>query len=248
MIKEGQTSPFRTGKRSERANSGIIRKKINKSGFCRNAVKVVDLTMEIRGLSTPVFPGYPQPLKSSLYTIEEHGYYSCIWTFVDHTATHVDSPAHFVKDGKSVEKIPLSSVVSRGLVLDFRNVKPKHKITASELEEKLGKARKPKNFVILFLTGYSRFAGSKKWFKHPEIGEDACKLLTKEGVSAVGIDAPSPDRAPFLAHRILLSKGVVIFENLTNLEKLLGKEFTFVGAPLLLHGGSASPVRAFALI
>ncbi|MGA2628159.1 MAG: hypothetical protein ABSF63_13990 [Candidatus Bathyarchaeia archaeon] len=38
------------------------------------------------------------------------------------------------------------------------------------------------------------------------------------------------------------------FPNLNNLDKLLGKEFLFVGAPLLLVGGSASPVRALGVI
>lgn len=34
-----------------------------------------------------------------------------------------------------------------------------------------------------------------------------------------------------------------------NLEELVGKgEFTFYGAPLLVKGGSGSPVRAFAIV
>jgi kynurenine formamidase len=41
---------------------------------------------------------------------------------------------------------------------------------------------------------------------------------------------------------------ISIYENLANLDKVLNKEFIFVGTPLALTGGSASPCRAIALI
>jgi kynurenine formamidase len=46
----------------------------------------------------------------------------------------------------------------------------------------------------------------------------------------------------------MLPKEIAIYENLNNLDKLLNKDFLFVGAPLRLVGGSASPVRALAVI
>ena len=67
-------------------------------------------------------------------------------------------------------------------------------------------------------------------------------------INAVGFDAPSPDHPPFPAHKTLLPQSIGVYENLTNLDKLVGKKFFFVGAPLRLTGGSASPVRALAIV
>ena len=36
----------------------------------------------------------------------------------------------------------------------------------------------------------------------------------------VGLDFPSPDRAPYQVHQILLSQSVLIIENLTNLDEI----------------------------
>ena len=58
--------------------------------------EVIDLSSTIEHLLTPVFPGYPPPVKSTYTTIAEKGYQSYIWSFAEHTGTHFDSPAHFV--------------------------------------------------------------------------------------------------------------------------------------------------------
>ena len=39
-----------------------------------------------------------------------------------HTGTHVDSPAHFFKDGKTIDQLPLERLVGRCKVLDFTAV------------------------------------------------------------------------------------------------------------------------------
>jgi arylformamidase len=102
--------------------------------------------------------------------------------------------------------------------------------------------------VLFFFTGYTDKSRTDAWLKHPRLSEDACKYIVELGVNAIGFDAPGPDAAPFPAHKTLLPKGIAIYENLANLDKVIGKEFLFVGAPLRLTGGSASPVRAVALI
>ncbi|MCD6324423.1 MAG: hypothetical protein J7L55_04885, partial [Desulfurococcales archaeon] len=68
------------------------------------------------------------------------------------------------------------------------------------------------------------------------------------GIKGVGLDSPSPDRHPYPAHRVLLPSGVAIFENLMNVDKVVGKKFLFIGLPLKLVGATASPIRAVAVI
>jgi arylformamidase len=212
---------------------------------------IVDLSMSIKSLGTPVFPGYPAPVSAKMKILEEDGYYACFWTFVEHVGTHVDAPAHFVKKGRFINQVPLTSFICRGTLLDFRDKEPRYKISVEDIKNQIGlnlNNQPGKGGILLFLTGYSSYAGKKKWFDYPELTPEACRYIVNHKFKAIGIDAPSPDREPFPAHRILLPSNVVIFENLVNLEKLVGKEFLFIGAPLPLFRGSASPVRALALV
>jgi kynurenine formamidase len=38
------------------------------------------------------------------------------------------------------------------------------------------------------------------------------------------------------------------FENLANLDQVVGRRFTFIGFPLRIRGGTGSPVRAVAVL
>lgn len=214
--------------------------------------KIVDLSVPFKSQGTRVFPGYPMPLRSTMTTIRDDGYYSSVWTFVEHSGTHVDAPGRFLHGAPMVDKVPLGTYVGRGAVLNFTGRRPNYSITKKDIEKGLlemgleGKVGR--GWVLLFYTGCSAKAGTRRWLEHPELSDEACRLIVRLKVNAIGFDAPSPDHAPFPAHKILLPKGIALFECLTNLDKVMDKDFVFVGAPLPLVDGSASPVRAFALM
>lgn len=213
--------------------------------------EVLDLSTTIESLSTPIFPGYPQPVKSTFTTIDANGYLSHLWSFAEHTGTHVDAPAHFVKNGMTIDKVPISRYVGEGVVLDFSRKGAKYQIRTEDIvkaTEVAGKKQLGAGCVVLFYTGYTSKSRSPEWMDHPELTEEACKFLVQQKINAIGFDAPSPDRGDFPAHKILLPEGIAIFESLNNLDKLVNRDFIFVGAPLPLVGGSASPVRALAVI
>lgn len=214
--------------------------------------EIVDLSVELKSMDTPVFPGSPQPLRATIQTPKDDGYLSYLWAFSEHTATHVDAPAHMVEGGETVDKIPLKHFVGNGLVLDVSNRLKRHPISDEDLRKALaaaGKERlKGKGWILLLRTGYTAKNRTPDWLEYPDLTKEACRLIIEKGFEAVGLDSPSPDRPPFMAHKTLLPKNVVIFENLANLERVMGKSFVFVGAPLALTGGSASPCRAIALV
>jgi kynurenine formamidase len=214
--------------------------------------EIVDLSVPMKSLGTSVFPGYPMPLKSTMTTLADTGWASYLWVLVEHSGTHVDAPAHVVEGALPVDKVPLNSYIGRGAVLDLRGKPPHYSITKDDL---LGEIRKKgldgkvgPDWVLLLCTGWTGKTGTPQWLEYPELSQDASQYIAGLGVNAVGLDSPSPDYAPLPAHKVLLSKGIAIFENLTNLEKVMGREFIFLGAPLPLVDGSASPVRAFALV
>lgn len=212
--------------------------------------KIIDLTMDL-STGSPVFPGYPVPIVHKWTSIEEHGYYSNLLMFVEHTGTHVDAPAHFVKGATTIDRVSLDKFMGRGVVVDASSLQSKAGITREFIESKLkelGVDVGP-GWIVLFYTGYDVKAGTPEWFNHPGLDESGAKYLAEKNINAVGIDAPSIDHAPFPGHKILLSKGIVIYENLTNLKELLRKPgFKFIGLPLKIINGSASPVRAVAII
>jgi kynurenine formamidase len=214
--------------------------------------KVIDLSVPMKSQETPVYPGYPMPLRATFTTIRDDGYLSHIWTFAEHSGTHVDAPGHFVSGAHAIDQVPISRFVSKGVVLDFSKKKPRFPIGKGELSRALEAAGKHKvvgpGWAILFYTGYTSKAFTADWMEHPELDEAACRSIAVKRVNAIGFDAPSPDHSPFPAHKILLAKGIVIYETLANLEKLLRREFILVGTPLGLVGGSASPCRPVALV
>lgn len=214
--------------------------------------KIVDLSVPFKSQGTHVFPGYPMPLRSTIATIRDDGYYSSVWTFVEHSGTHVDAPGHFLAGAPSVEKVPLETYIGKGVVLDFRGRKPNYSITRKDIENALAKnglkGKVGRGWILLFHTGYTKKAGTRRWLEHPELSGEACRFITRLRVNAIGFDAPSPDHPPFPAHKILLPKGIALFEGLANLDKVADKDFVFVGVPLPLVDGSASPVRAFAML
>jgi arylformamidase len=212
--------------------------------------EVIDLSVPVKSLDTPAFPGHPQPLRTQYKTVREDGYLNHVWTLAEHTGTHVDAPVHFMEGKTPVDEVPLERFVCEGLVLDFSRKPEMYSITTEDLKAELKKSGREvgPGWILLFYTGYTSKSRTAKWMKHPELSGEASKFIAKLDVSAIGFDAPSPDHDPFPAHKILLPKMICIYENLSNLEKVLKKSFIFVGAPLLLSGGSASPVRAIALV
>jgi kynurenine formamidase len=106
---------------------------------------------------------------------------------------------------------------------------------------------------IVFRTGWQSMISSENYMvSNPGLSVEAAEFLAGKKVNAIGIDGPSIDIGSdehFSAHKTLLAKGILIVENLCNLESLKHKDkFTLLINPLKLKGASGSPVRALAII
>jgi len=113
----------------------------------------------------------------------------------------------------------------------------------------LEKSGAKKDDIVFVITGFSKkYREAEYYEKFPEIGEDFASKAIELGVKIVGMDTPSPDRPPFKVHKLLLGKEILIIENLTNLESLVGvKDFEVFALPAKLHT-EAAPVRVIAKI
>lgn len=186
---------------------------------------IIDLTLELSE-ETPVYPGDPRVEVKRWTTVEKDGYYMNALFLGEHSGTHVDAPAHFIANGKTIDQVPLERSIGKGAVIDVsyldRNIEP-------------GDIKMVEEIVLFYTGGKSIY-----------LSEEGAEYLAEKGIKAVGID--NPTIGGFEVHKILLSNEILIFENLTNLEKLIGKEFTFFGVPLKIKNGSGSPIRAFAIL
>ena len=68
------------------------------------------------------------------------------------------------------------------------------------------------------------------------------------GGGIASADSPAAIAAGAPAHKLAGRAGLPIFEGLVNLDQVAGHRFFFIGLPLKLEGGEASPIRAVALL
>ncbi|MCE4628004.1 MAG: cyclase family protein [Desulfurococcales archaeon] len=204
-------------------------------------MRVYDLTQRIgRGIVT-VYPGDPEPTIEAVASYEADGYYANTFCMHEHTGTHVDAPAHMIPGGKTIDRIPPDRLVGPAILVDARG---HTSIDEALLHGQLGGEARDK--FVLVHTGW------RPPEEYPVLTRRAAELLARLGVKGLGLDTPSPDREPYEAHRILLSRGVPIIENLAGLGKLLdiGARLipTLVVAPLPIAGGSGAPARVLAIL
>ena len=139
-----------------------------------------------------------------------------------HTGTHVDAPYHFLQDGDTLEKVPLSLMMGRAYVLHLPEV---DLITAEVLEQA---DIPPRTRRILFKTRNSEiWARGETEFQTDfvALSPDGAQYLVDRGVRMVGIDylsiAPFKQSRP--VHEILLKAGVFILEGVNLSEVAQGR-------------------------
>lgn len=208
---------------------------------------ILDLTREVRN-DTKVFPGSPLPKFITWTKMDVHDYDSEVMFMSTHTGTHMDAPSHFASDAPSIDKISVRRFISNAVLIKIKKGS-NQLITANEIEE--SNVRIMERDTIVFSTLWENEIDKEYFFSHsPGLAEDAAKYLINKKVNAVCIDSPSIDRgsdSSFAAHKLLLSKEILIVENLCNLNKLNSQYFTLIMVPLKLSGASGSPIRAIAV-
>lgn len=175
----------------------------------------------------------------------------------DHAGTHVDAPVHFdPRPGAlSIDEVPLEKFYTQAFCVDLSHVPLKHAVTVPELEAAVaasGQAIRQGDTVLIHLGTNDRLLG-KPGYLHdfPGLAVEAVHWLADRGIGMFGVEAisPAPEGEPnFKAHMACAERGITHMECLANLDKLVGRgRFTFIGFPLKIRGGTASPIRAVAM-
>jgi arylformamidase len=205
--------------------------------------RIVDLSHPV-GPDSPVFPG-DGPVQVTI--LEETSMNLSRIEFSLHTGTHMDAPFHFFNGGETIDRVPLDRCIGAACLVDLRNVTVGGEIRREHLEARADTLCRTR--AVVLQTGWSAHWGGDRYFsEHPCLTEEAARFLVDCGVQLVGVDMPSVDREPYPAHRVLLGSGVLIVENLTNLDAIGADRFQLVVLPLKLAGRDGSPARAIAIV
>jgi len=158
-----------------------------------------------------------------------------------HSGTHVDSPAYLFPGGKKIDEFKLERFLTEGVLLDLTEKKFGQLIDDEDIEaaeEAAGLALREQEAVILHVSS------------HVRLSRNGAEYLEFRGVGLVGIDSVSIDGGEsegMEAHRVLLSKDILVLEGLTYLDSIDASRFRLASFPMRLDGAIA-PVRAVAML
>jgi len=203
---------------------------------------IYDISL-VLGQEAITYPG-DTPFSRKIICEINDGSMSCTSRLVmsAHSGTHLDMPAHFIAEGKTIDNYQIEHFIIPAQVIEIQSSKP---IQASDLDSI---DIHPKQ-ALLFKTdnsisGKSRAGVFSDHFVYltPEVAD----LCVEKQVSLVGIDYITVDDfedKTFLVHRILLRNNILILESI-NLKEVPPGLCTLVCLPLKIKEGEASPVRA----
>ncbi len=213
----------------------------------------------------PQWQGDPHVKFTTVAEIETHGYFLRELVIGEHSATHINAPISFDANGAGIDELKAQSLIVPSVVIDISAqaaTNPDYILTVQDIliwEQKHGEITAVN--VVLLHTGWSKKWGDTDAFMlkddegnvhFPGFGSDATQfLLDNRKIAGIGIDTHGVDGGldtTFAINRLVLEKPRIVLENLTNLDKLPPRGFKIAIAPLLLRGGSGSPVGVLAIV
>jgi arylformamidase len=159
-----------------------------------------------------------------------------------HAGTHLDSPAHLLPGGATLDSYALERFDLTAVV---HEVGATDSIRAAQLDGLSIQAGQ----AILFKTDNSRSGRASSGRFDPAfvaLGEDAAKRLVDMAPGLVGIDYISIEKSAddsYPVHRTLLGADVLILEGL-NLAAVQAGRYHLRCAPLCIHSSEGAPCRA----
>ena len=176
----------------------------------------------------------------------------------NHGGPHVDAPNHIGLE-QGLDSYTVESFAGPLKVFDFSDLKIGRSITVDMLTALPISA----GDVVLIYTGYVPPTSDNGWPEAVALTYEAARYLAAIPVRAIGTDAYNvesmTDQSPVASdneivriipgHYAFLSQGIPVFEQLVNVDSLLGKtDMYFVGAPLNVKGGDGMMVRPLVLV
>jgi len=221
--------------------------------------KVVDLSYTLEP-GIPCFPGFPDPKIEFFMTHEKGNLFNVeTVTFCPHTGTHLDAPWHFIKNAAKLDELPCDCLIGPAVVIDLTNKEGDVPITAEDVinwEKQTGESIRENDAVLIF-SGHDKHwklgkDGDDFWKNGwPYMTKDLAEYFLSKKIRLIGMEPMAIDKngtPDFPAHDVLLSNGILIIENLTNMDKIGATRCHLIATPLRIKGGTGVPIRALAIV
>lgn len=188
---------------------------------------IYDITQEL--FSCKVFPGDPAPVCEVLGEITKGDKCNLTaFSMCSHNGTHIDAPAHFLVNGKTIDQLDPASFMGDCYVTHHEG-----DVTAEDAHRMLDYARAAGAPDRLLIAGKAT------------ITIEAARVFADAPLKLVGNESQTvgPEDAPLLVHIVLMNADVVILEGAVLAHVPAGKYF-LSAAPLNLGGCEGAPCRA----
>lgn len=189
---------------------------------------IIDITQEI--LSCRIYPGDPHPQARKLQDMAKGDLYNLSeFSMCAHNGTHLDAPAHFIKDGGTIDTIGLDACVGRCFVA--RHTGP---VTARDAHAIMAKAARLGADSRILIAGDA------------VVTQESAEVFAAYKLKLIGNESQSvgPENAPMAVHRILLGTGCLLLEGVVLTDVKEGRYF-LSAAPLNIKGAEGAPCRAY---
>ena len=213
----------------------------------KRTMQIIDLTHPLSSNTQP-YPGSPANEIVDAVDFEKEGFRVKTMQITTHSGTHMDAPAHMLRNGKTLDAYPADYFYGKALVIDAVT-KAADEISPTVIQQ-ISKNCQPD--FILFNTNWDKKWGSKEYYaSFPHLSSHLADLLSQMNLKGVGIDSPSVDPIDsqgYPVHQILMERGLLILENLCCLDKIGKNEFILAAFPLKTADADGSPIRAMAIL
>ncbi len=160
-----------------------------------------------------------------------------------HTGTHIDAPFHVFENGKTVDEIPLDTLIGNVQVIEIPNgisVIDKNCLMKMSFQDGIDR--------ILFKTSNSLYWETDPFSFHKEyvaLNSEGAKYLADIGLKLIGVDYFSVSSFDDLKqpHMTLLNRGIVLLENI-DLRQVVPGIYKLICLPMKITGTDGAPVRA----
>lgn len=189
-------------------------------------MRVYDISQEVLGCR--VYPGDPAPQRTLMQSMEDGALYNLSgFQMCAHNGTHIDAPAHFLKDGRTVDEIAIEAFVGMAYVVQHDGT-----VSADDATSILRKAQEAAARRIL-IKGRA------------EVSLEAAEMFAQADILLLGNESQSvgPENAPMAVHKALLSRDIVLLEGV-RLSAVPEGVYLLSAAPLNIAGAEGSPCRA----
>ncbi|MDE4908650.1 cyclase family protein [Methanogenium marinum] len=177
---------------------------------------------------------YPGDCVPECHQSLRDGYRVSVLVASSHSGTHIDSPAHYIEDGRTIDLIPPETFIGPVTIVDLGS---RHSaILPEDIRPWMNVER------LILKTGYSEKTSFDREYAY--LDEDAARLVATSGIRVIGIDTPSIEsyRGTGDVHRLILGAGIPVIEYL-DLSGVSEGDYYMIALPLKITGGDGAPAR-----